>query len=174
MVRTSCNTYHSPHIPSHTTYPYPHPSPLIIFSKSITKKTFLFNPGFCLTNCISRQKCISCHFGPWPIYWVRWDFRLWGVDFLILSFCLTNCIGDQKCIFCHFWPRAINWARRNIRFWVVDFAIWIKTDQVLSVLSFCLTNCISITMTHMRTNYSSCTGAIMIIKKWNVIHNTHR
>ena len=39
--------------------------------------------SFCLTNCISDQKSISGHFGPWPICWTRRDFRFWGVIFSI-------------------------------------------------------------------------------------------
>ena len=31
----------------------------------------------------------------------------------------------------------------------------------MAISSFCLTNCISITMTHMRTNQDTCSGAIM-------------
>ena len=46
--------------------------------------------------------------------------------------------------------------------------------QKSNVLSFCLMNCICIMMTHMRTNYDSCSGAIMIIQKWNLIHNNLR
>ena len=40
-----------------------------------------FASGFCLTNCIWWPKFIFCHFGPWPIYQARRDFRFRGVIF---------------------------------------------------------------------------------------------